>query len=155
MGYKDQMKRDIAKWREVADRVFFDAVKRAPDSIREAVMFDMTQDRLNDIATHQNERLIRNTVEGIIEMMTRRKELLEDFAKLAGGEENLSELDLLWVLKYGIELHEESVKKAFTEERERVYSRMVTAGFTNRVNSVLSGGLIQENEQKTQDQSEQ
>ena len=97
MGYKDQMKRDVQKWRDLTRKVFFDVVNGLPEDIRSAVMFDIDDEKLNDIATHKNEDLIRKTVEGIADMMKKRKELLEEFSKVAGGNEHLSELDLVWV----------------------------------------------------------
>lgn len=153
MGYKDQMKRDVQKWRDLTRKVFFDVVNGLPEDIRSAVMFDIDDEKLNDIATHKNEDLIRKTVEGIADMMKKRKELLEEFSKVAGGNEHLSELDLVWVLKYGVEMFEEAAQDAFSEERTRVFTRMVTAGFNNRVNRIIGSGLPQP-QQNTQDHSE-
>jgi len=154
MGYKDQMKRDVQAWRSTTRRVFFDVLSDVPKDIKAAVMFDIDDDKLNDISTHQNEELIRKTVEGIVEIMERRKELLQEFAEVAGASEHLSELDLLWALRYGVEMYGGAIKDAFAEERSRVFSRMMTAGFTNRVNSVLSGGILPPTIQNTQDLSE-
>ena len=154
MGYKDQVKRDIQAWRNTTRRVFFDVLKGVPEDVKQAALFDMDDEKLNDISTHQNEELIRKTIEGMVEIMERRKELLQEFAEIAGASEHLSELDLAWVLRYGIEMYGGAVKEAFAEERTRVFTRMMTAGFTNRVNSVLSGGFTSSNGENTQDLSE-
>jgi hypothetical protein len=144
VGYKDEVKRDLVGWNETTQRIFFDVVRTCTPDMKEALMFEMTTQRFAEIATHKDERLIRSTFESIVELMKARKRLLGELARKVGMSENHSELDLLWVFRYGMEFFPEYARSEYNNEREKVFSRMVNAGTRNRINTII-GNIEEQN----------
>jgi len=72
-------------------------------------------------------------------------------AKKIGGSENHSELDMQWVLRYGMSFFADYVQEQYQIEREKVYSRLMNAGIQNRVSHIVNS-ITDEN---LDDQSEQ
>ena len=72
-------------------------------------------------------------------------------AKKIGGCENHSELDMQWVLRYGMSFFADYAQEQYQIEREKVYSRLMNAGIQNRVSHIVNS-IVDEN---LDDQSEQ
>tara|TARA_B100000282_G_scaffold291931_1_gene264879 strand:- start:245 stop:700 length:456 start_codon:yes stop_codon:yes gene_type:complete len=144
VGYKDEVKRELVGWNETTQRIFFDVVRTCPQDLKNALMFEMTTQRFAEIATHKDENLIRSTFVSIVELMKSRKKLLGELSRKVGMSENHSELDLLWVLRYGMEFFPEYARKEYNDEREKVFSRMVSAGTRNRINAII-GNIEEQN----------
>lgn len=138
MGYKDEVKRDLVSWNEKTQRIFFDVLRSADADIKEAVMFEMTTQRLAEFATHRDENLIRKSFESMVKVAQGRRELLDELASMVGSSETYSKLDLDWVLRYGAEFYQPTVDKSFEKERNRVFERMKSAGVRHRVNSIIA-----------------
>ena len=153
MSYKDEVKRDLVSWNEKTQRIFFDVLRSVEPDIKEAVVFEMTTQRLAEFATHRDETLIRRAFESMVKVAKDRRSLLEELASMVGSGETYSKLDLDWVLRYGAEFYGETVNKAFSAERERVFHRMKSAGLRHRVNSILAniGEENDDNQSETSD----
>ena len=153
MSYKDEVKRDLVSWNEKTQRIFFDVLRSVEPDIKEAVVFEMTTQRLAEFATHRDETLIRRAFESMVKVAKDRRSLLEELASMVGSGETYSKLDLDWVLRYGAEFYGENVNKAFSAERERVFHRMKSAGLRHRVNSILAN-ISEENDDNQSEASE-
>lgn len=153
MSYKDGVKRDLVSWNEKTQRIFFDVLRSVEPDIKEAVMFEMTTQRLAEFATHRDETLIRRAFESMVKVAKDRRSLLEELARMVGSGETYSKLDLDWVLRYGAEFYGETVNKSFSAERERVFHRMQNAGLRHRVNSILAN-ISEDNDDNQSETSE-
>lgn len=134
---KDKVKRELVEWNDVTQRIFFDAMRGLPEDVKQVILFEMTAQRLAEIASHKDERLIRATFNSVIELTKSRKALLGVLAKKMGGSENHSELDMQWVLRYGMSFFAEYAQEQYQIEREKVYSRLMNAGIQNRVSHII------------------
>ena len=134
---KDKVKRELVEWNDVTQRIFFDAVRGLPEDVKQVILFEMTAQRLAEIASHKDERLIRATFNSVVELTKSRKALLGVLAKKMGGSENHSELDMQWVLRYGMSFFAEYAQEQYQIEREKVYSRLMNAGIQNRVSHII------------------
>ena len=134
---KDKVKRELVEWNDVTQRIFFDAMRGLPEDVKQVILFEMTAQRLAEIASHKDERLIRATFNSVVELTKSRKALLGVLAKKMGGSENHSELDMQWVLRYGMSFFAEYAQEQYQIEREKVYSRLMNAGIQNRVSHII------------------
>ena len=153
MGYKDEVKRELVSWNEKTQRIFFDVLRSVEPDLKEAVMFEMTTQRLAEFATHRDENLIRKSFESMVKVAKDRRGLLEELSRMVGSGETYSKLDLDWVLRYGAEFYSETVNKSFQKERERVFQRMNNAGLRHRVNSIIAN-ISDENDDNQSETSE-
>tara|TARA_B100000214_G_scaffold79953_1_gene54074 strand:- start:14942 stop:15391 length:450 start_codon:yes stop_codon:yes gene_type:complete len=148
---KDKVKRELVEWNDVTQRIFFDAMRGLPEDVKRVILFEMTTQRLAEIASHKDERLIRATFNSVIELTKSRKALLGVLAKKIGASENHSELDMQWVLRYGMSFFDEYVQEQYQIEREKVYSRLMNSGIHNRILHIIDNN----EEHNLDDQSEQ
>ena len=153
MGYKDEVKRELVSWNEKTQRIFFDVLRSVEPDFKEAVMFEMTTQRLAEFATHRDENLIRKSFESMVKVAKDRRDLLEELSRMVGSGETYSKLDLDWVLRYGAEFYPETINKSFQQERERVFHRMKSAGLRHRVNSIIAN-ISEENDDNQSEASE-
>ena len=100
-------------------------------------MFDITTQRLAESATLRDEKLIRNSFEAMIEVVKKRKNLLEIIVSNIGAKQEYSKIDLDWVLRYGPGLFPDSVNDCFEKERKQVYENMMETGMRTRVKSII------------------
>ena len=72
-GLKDNVKRELVMWNDITQRIWFNSIRGLPSEIKAALMFDITTQRLAEIATLRDEKLIRNSFEATIEVVKKRK----------------------------------------------------------------------------------
>ena len=138
MGLKDRVKQELIQWNDITNRIFFDVTRNLEQDIKQVVLFEINAQRLAEIASHKDETLIRNTFESIVVLVKNRKKLMGVLAKKIGGSENHSELDMQWVLRYGMSFFAEYAQEQYQFEREKVYSRLMNAGIQNRVSHIVN-----------------
>jgi len=136
-GIKDAVKRDLVLWNDIAQKIWFSVTRHQPSDIKEALMFDITTQKMAEVATLKDEKLIRASFEAMVEVVTRRKNLIEIIASTIGGKEEFSRIDLDWALRYGAEFFPESVTDCFEKERKEVFERMMDTGMRTRVKSII------------------
>lgn len=136
-GLKDNVKRELVLWNDITQRIWFNSIRSLSSEIKAALMFDITTQRLAEVATLRDEKLIRNSFEAMIEVVKKRKKLLEIIVSNIGAKEEYSKIDLEWVLRYGPELFPDSVNDCFENERKQVYERMMDTGMRTRVRSII------------------
>ena len=136
-GIKDAVKRELVQWNDTAQKIWFSVTRNQPSDIKEALMFDITTQKMAEVATLKDEKLIRASFEAMVEVVTRRKHLIEIIASNVGGKESFSRIDLDWALRYGVEFFPESVTDCFEKERKEVFERMMDTGMRTRVKSIL------------------
>tara|TARA_Y100000004_G_scaffold159100_1_gene185781 strand:+ start:1242 stop:1700 length:459 start_codon:yes stop_codon:yes gene_type:complete len=136
-GIKDSVKRDLVQWNDITQKIWFSVTRSQPSEIKEALMFDITTQKLAEVATLKDEKLIRASFEAMVDIVKRRKNLLEIIASTIGNKEEFSRIDLDWALRYGVEFFPESVTDCFEKERKEVFERMMDTGMRTRVKSII------------------
>ena len=149
MSVKKEAIRERQEWRAYTRRTLWSLLHSCPEDIKTAVMWDLDDDKLNDVAIHCDERLITDTLQAIIDNAQRRKKVILALGRIIGKNEQMSEIDLFWALRYGGEMFRKAASDAFAEERSRVFNRMNTNTGPSRMLAALQS-LPSETEQREQ-----